>query len=81
MDNLKSVNKVGRLKKFKNSGVNKIFLVAAAPDVPGNYQNVKKVSLNLGMQNLDCRFTVATDLKRWNILLGIMLHISCHPCY
>ena len=58
----------------------KVLLVAAVPDVPENYQNVKKLWLNLGLENLDRRFTINTDLKLCNILLGMMLHSSCHPC-
>ena len=63
IDNLVSGNKVGLSKKFKDSVVKKVFLIAAVPDVPENYQNVKKLWLNLGLQNLDRRFTIATDLK------------------
>ena len=80
IDNLVSGNKVGLSKKFKDSGVKKVFLIATVPDVPENYQNVKKLWLNLGLQNLDRRFTIATDLKLRNILLGMMSHSSCHPC-
>ena len=40
MDNLVSGNKVGLSKKLKDSGVKKVILVAAVPDVPENYQNV-----------------------------------------
>ena len=42
--------------------------------------NVKKLWINLGLQKLHRRFTVATDLKLCNILLGTMSHSSCHPC-
>ena len=79
MDNLVSGSKVGLSMKFKDSGVKKVFLVAAVPDVPENYQSVK-LWLNLELQNLDRRFTIATDLKSCNILLEMMLHSSCHPC-
>ena len=80
MDNLVSGSKVGLSKKFKDSGVKKVLLVATVPNVPENYQNVKKLWLNRGLQNLDRRFTIATDLKLCNILLGMMLHSSCQPC-
>ena len=70
MDNLISDSKVGLSKKFKDSGVKKVFLVTAVPDVLENYQNVKKLWLNLGMQNIHRRFTIATDLK----------YSSCHLC-
>ena len=79
MDNLVSGSKIGLSKKFKDSGVKTVFLVAAVPYVPENYQNVKKLWLNLGLQNLDRRFTIATDLKLCNILLGMISHNSCRP--
>ena len=37
MDNLVSGSKVGLSKKFKDSGVKRVFLVAAVPDTPENY--------------------------------------------
>ena len=58
-------------KKFKESGVKRVFLLGLVPDVSESY---------CGLENLDRRFTVATDLKLCNILLGMMSHSSCHPC-
>ena len=43
MDNLVSGSTVSLSKKFTDSGVKKVFLVAAVSDVPENYQNVKKL--------------------------------------
>ena len=80
IDNLVSKNKTGLSKKFKDSGVKKVFLIAVAPDVPENYVNVKKIWINLGLHKLDRKFTIATDLKLCNILLGLMSHSSTHPC-
>ena len=80
MDNLVSGSKVALSNKFKDSGVKKVFLVAAVSDVLENYQNVKKLWLKLGLQNRDRRFTIATDLKLCNIILGMMLHSNCRPC-
>ena len=70
----------GVSNKFKESGVKKIFLIAIVPNMPENYVNVKKLWINLCLQTLDKRFTVAKDLKLCNILLGMMSHISMHPC-
>ena len=70
----------GVSNKFKESGVKKIFLIASVPNLPENYVNVKKLWINLCLLNLDKRFTVATDLKLCNILLGMMSHGSMHPC-
>ena len=55
MDILVSGSKVGLSNKFKNSWVKKVFLIPAVPNVPENGQNVKKLWLNLGLQNLDRR--------------------------
>ena len=81
MDILVSANKVGLSKKFKHSGVKKVFLIAAVSNAPENDQNVKKLWLNLGLENLDRRFAIVTDLKLCNILLGMMPHSCCHFCY
>ena len=53
----------GLSKKFKDSGAKKTFLIAAVPDVPENYVKVKKFWINLELQKLGCKFTIATDLK------------------
>ena len=68
-------------KKFKESGVKKAFIIALVPAISENYVNVKRLWINLKLQDLRFRkFTVATDLKLCNIILGMMNHSSCHPC-
>ena len=69
IDNLVS-GKEGISTKFKDSGVKKVFLIAAVADVSESYVNVKKLWMNLGFQNVDRKYTIATDLKLCNILLG-----------
>ena len=64
----------GLAKKFIESGVKRVFLIGIVPDVPDNYVNVKRLWVNSGLESLDKRFTVATDLKLCNILLGMMSH-------
>ena len=81
MYNLVSDSKRVLPKKFKNSGVKNVFLIAANLDALENYQKVKKNWLNLGLLSLERRFITATDLKLCNILLGMMSHSSCQPCY
>ena len=66
-------------KKFLESGVKKILIVGLVPDVSENYVNVKRLWINCGVEKLR-NYTVATDLKLCNILLGMMSHSSCHPC-
>ena len=68
-------------KKFKESGVKKAFIIALVPKISENYINVKRLWINLKLQDLRFRqFTIATDLKLCNIILGMMSHSSCHPC-
>jgi hypothetical protein len=67
-------------KKFKNSGVKKCILLAIVPDIPENHTNVKRLWLTLKMETMTRHFTIATDLKLCNILLGLMTHSCTHPC-
>ena len=67
-------------KKFKDSGVKKVFLIGITPNVPENYINMKKLWMEIGLHRLNRNFTIATDLKLCNILLGLMSHSSMHPC-
>ena len=65
------------VSKFKNSGVNKIFLLAASPKTPESYANCKVVLDRVLTGNVKYHF--AADLKMANICLGIMSHASTHP--
>ena len=67
-------------KKFKDSGVKKVFILAITPGIQENYINMKKLWLEAGLHNLRYDYTIATDLKLCNILLGLMSHGSLHPC-
>ena len=80
INNLVSKNESSLSKKRKDSGVKKAFLIAAVLDVSEDYVNVKKLWISLGLQKLDCKFTIITDFKLCNILLGMMSHSSSHPC-
>lgn len=66
-------------KKFLESGVKKVFVVGIVPDISENYINMKRLWLNSSVDKLQ-KYTIATDLKLCNILLGMMSHSSCHPC-
>ena len=39
-----------------------------------NYYNVKRLWMEAGIDKLSRKFTIATDLKLYNILLGLMSH-------
>ena len=67
-------------KRFLVSGVKRVFVIGLVPDVGENYVNVKRLWINSGVDKLQKKYTIATDLKLCNILLGMMNHSSCHPC-
>lgn len=67
-------------KVFKSSGVKCIFLLAIAPEVQENYENLLKLWTSLSLHNLETEFTIATDLKLCNLLLGLQAHGATHPC-
>ena len=67
-------------KKFLEFGVKKVFVIGIVPDISENYINMKRLCLNSGVDKLLQKYTIATDLKLCNILLGMMSHSSCHPC-
>lgn len=65
-------------KRFKDSGVKKLFILAIASDSQENYENVSKLWSELCLKSFEG--TIATDLKLANILAGIMPHSSLYPC-
>ena len=73
-------SKTSLAKKFLESGVKRILIIGIAPNVSEDYVNVKRLWLSCGLDNLRQRYTLATDLKLCNIILGMMGHSSCHPC-
>ena len=66
-------------KKFLESGVKRVFITGLVPDVSEHYVNVKRIWINYSI-NILKNYTIATDLKLCNVLLGMMSHSSCHPC-
>ena len=69
---------------FKDNSVQKLIILAIAPNIIENYKNVfdiwsmLKMEDSLAFEALKTRFTV--DLKMCNLLLGLMSHASSHPC-
>ena len=56
-------------KKYKDTGVKKVFVIGITPDVPEKYSNVKKLRNSIGLSSLDRSFSIATDLKLCNFYL------------
>lgn len=65
-------------RKFKDSGVKRLFILAAVPSAQENYKNVDQLFSTLNISPF--HGTIATDLKLANILAGIMSHSSAYPC-
>lgn len=65
-------------KRFRDSGVKKLFILAITESTQENYHNVKLLWSSLNIDLLGG--TVAVDLKLANILCGIMTHSSTYPC-
>ena len=66
-------------KKFLGSSVKNFFIIGLVLDASEDYVNEKRLWMNCGVEHLR-NYTVATNLKLYNILLGMMNHSSCHPC-
>ena len=67
-------------KQFKHTGVKKALILALVPKTQENQFNVKRLWINSNIDDLKSEFTIATDLKMINILLGIQNHACNHPC-
>ena len=65
---------------LKDSGVKKAMIVAYVPDIQENDFNIKRLWVETGIDTLTWKFTIVTDLKLCNILLGMTSHSSSHPC-
>ena len=67
-------------KSRSEGSVQRLFLLAIVPDVPENYRNLLSIWVRLRFDELHIPFTIASDLKLSNLLIGIMAHGSTHPC-
>ena len=67
-------------KKFKDSGVKKALIIGLVPDIQENYVNIKRLWISVCLHSLRNQYTIATDLKLCNTLLGLQSHSSSHPC-
>lgn len=69
-------------KRFRDSGVKKLFILGIAQSTQENYENVAQlwsaININTSMNKFES--TIATDLKLANIISGIMSHSSLFPC-
>ena len=60
-------------ERFKDRGIKKVMIIGIVPEMQENYFNVKRLWLETGIEIISRPFTIATDLKLANILLGLGL--------
>lgn len=65
-------------KQFRDSGVKKLFILALTEAIQENYENVLSLWSALDINKFIG--TIAVELKRANILCGIMSHSCLFPC-
>lgn len=65
-------------KRFRDSGVKKLFIIGLAESTQENYENVSQLWSEIDINK--CNGTISTDLKLANIAAGLMPHSSLFPC-
>lgn len=65
-------------KKFHDSGVKKLLILAIAPSCQETYNNINSLHKAIELHNIDA--TLAIDLKVANLIVGIMSHSCMYPC-
>ena len=67
---------------FSDNGVKKIMIlgIVSNKNVDENYFNLKTLWFNLKLHELQKTFTIASDYKIINMLIGIMSPAATHPC-
>ena len=65
-------------KRYKDSGVKKLFIICIVEGILETYDNVKTILNLVKIDKID--FVIATDLKLANILLGLSSHSSKFRC-
>lgn len=64
-------------KKYLNSGVKKVIVLAIVEDCTERYENVKAILDALGLEELDW---ICADLKMQNCCMGMSAPSCTHPC-
>ena len=72
------------LNEFKDTSVNKLFIVTLTPENKETYSTIKTmwdvIDWSACTQRPADTMTVAADLKMANIMCGLMPHSATHPC-
>ena len=67
-------------KRHKHSSVKETLILAAVEEIPETRENVKTVLDKLNLHSEKFSFTLNSDLKLINIIIGIQGHSSSCPC-
>ena len=68
-----------RRRKYLDSSVKKLFILAIVKGVPETRDNVNAILTALNLKKLRFDFCLATDLKLQNIAVGIQSGSSTYP--
>ena len=79
-DNPDEIRKRKRRRKYLDSSVKKLFILAIVSGIPETYENVKAILSALKLEDLKFDFCLATDMKLQNIAVGIQSGSSMYPC-
>ena len=67
-------------KKYLDSSVKKLFILALVQGIPETYENVRKILEVLKLENVEFEFCLTTDMKLQNIMIGIQSGSAACPC-
>ena len=66
--------------RFLDSGVKKAMIIAIAPNIQEHFVNLKRLWHKASLDKISKYYSVASDLKLLNTMLGLMSHSSVHHC-
>ena len=69
-----------RNKKYLDSSVKKLFVLAIVKSVPETHENTKAIMKALNLENVKLDFCLTADMKLQNIIMGLQGGSSTYPC-
>ena len=68
-------------KTVKDASTKRAIIIAFVDDIPENYQNLSIIHNKLNIHLIPHHYKIVSDLKLYNIILGLMECGSRHGCY
>ena len=67
-------------KTVKDASTKRAIIIAFVDDIPENYQNLSIIHNKLNIHLIPHHYKIVSDLKLYNIILGLMECGSRHGC-